>query len=104
MRPIRVLVVFLLALVLLAAGMRYVFPQAVLSVALDVWLIPRYGIPGAAVASSVTYGTSTALTIWNYRRLSKISFRDLLVPGPADVRLLMVALRSVMRRGESQGQ
>ena len=76
----------------------------VLSVALDVWLIPRYGIPGAAVASSVTYGTSTALTIWNYRRLSRISFRDLLVPGPADVRLLMAALRSVMRRGESQGQ
>ena len=35
MRPIRALVVLLLVLVLIAAGARYVFPQAVLSLALD---------------------------------------------------------------------
>ena len=70
----------------------------VLSVALDVWMIPRWGIPGAAIASSLTYGTSTLLTIWNYRRLSGISLRELLVPTPADVRMLLGSLQSLANR------
>lgn len=70
----------------------------VLSVALDVWMIPRYGIPGAAIASSLTYGTSTLLTIWNYRRLSHISLRELLVPTPADVRMLLGSLQSLANK------
>ena len=41
-------------------------------------LIPRYGIPGAAAASSITYGTSTLLTIWNFRRLAPVPVHALL--------------------------
>jgi O-antigen/teichoic acid export membrane protein len=43
----------------------------VLTVALDLWFIPRYGILGASVASSVAYGAVAALSMCFYAKISR---------------------------------
>lgn len=67
----------------------------VMSVTFDLWLIPRMGVPGAALASSLTYIASTLLTTWIYVRLSGASLRDILSPRLADVQTVLGALRSL---------
>lgn len=43
----------------------------VLTIALDFWFIPRYGIMGASVASSVAYGAVAALSLCFYGKISR---------------------------------
>jgi O-antigen/teichoic acid export membrane protein len=52
----------------------------VATIALDLVLIPRWGIRGAAVASSVSYVLSTALIIRPAARLTGLHPRELLAP------------------------
>ncbi len=52
-------------------------------VALDLWLIPRLGIRGAALAASCAYGIGAASMVIFYLRSTAMSLRDLLFPGPA---------------------
>ncbi len=59
-----------------------------LTIGLDFLLIPRWGITGASVASSVAYGcTSAVLVIW-FLAASGMEGRGLLIPGRADLRCL----------------
>jgi O-antigen/teichoic acid export membrane protein len=53
----------------------------VLTVALDLILIPRLGISGAGVASSVAYVASAGLTLWFFSRLSNVKLRTVFTPG-----------------------
>ena len=46
---------------------------AVVTAALAVALIPRYGVEGAAVASAVGYGVGAALAWVLFRRVAKAS-------------------------------
>ena len=72
--PVTVLVVYLsvrhsrphLSLVVSIAA-------AVVTAALAVALIPRYGVEGAAVASAVGYGVGAALAWVLFRRVAKAS-------------------------------
>jgi len=48
------------------------------------WLIPRYGINGAALAMSLSYATSTVYLLWHFLRDTGTCLRNLL-PGPADI-------------------
>lgn len=57
-------------------------------VLLDCWLIPRWGIAGAAMASSSAYMAVTILIVVMYRRLTGIRLRDLFIPRREDFRLL----------------
>ncbi|MBX5438108.1 MAG: polysaccharide biosynthesis C-terminal domain-containing protein [Thermoflavifilum sp.] len=42
----------------------------------DVWLIPRHGIIGAAVASSLGYGISGLWACWMFSRMHRLRWRD----------------------------
>lgn len=57
------------------------------TVALDLLLIPRWGINGAAVASSISYTLSTLLVLILYFRVSGNSIRDVLIPKRSDRRV-----------------
>lgn len=50
-------------------------------------LIPRFGIVGAALASTLAYTTQTVLLLGIYRRISGVSWRDLLLPRRDDLTL-----------------
>ena len=50
----------------------------------DIILIPRVGLKGAAIASSISYLTATAFIIFLYVRLTDSSYKTLLVPQKSD--------------------
>lgn len=70
----------------------------VLMVALDVILIPGFGMTGAAVASVVAATAGLAICVRTFQRLSKgsVSFRDF-APSMEDARLLVGFVRSLGR-------
>jgi O-antigen/teichoic acid export membrane protein len=57
------------------------------TVAFDFLLIPRFGISGAAAASSIAYTVSLAVSLYYYRRISGNDVRDCLIPRTADLEL-----------------
>jgi O-antigen/teichoic acid export membrane protein len=57
----------------------------VVTVALDLILIPRLGIQGAALASSAAYFTNTILIITALKYELKVTWRSLLVPTYAEL-------------------
>jgi O-antigen/teichoic acid export membrane protein len=62
----------------------------------DVVLIPRWGIVGAATASSLAYTLQTLFLLWFYWRITPVKLRDLIVPRREDVayyRQMIVRLR-----------
>jgi O-antigen/teichoic acid export membrane protein len=60
----------------------------VVTLALDLTLIPAIGVPGAAIASSASYLTSAVVTACVFWRMTGISPIRLLLPTNADVILL----------------
>jgi O-antigen/teichoic acid export membrane protein len=72
---------------------------ATLNVALNAILIPRYRIMGAAFSSLTTYSLQAALTVYFFRRLTKVPLREVLVIDHSDVEYfakLPSALRSAI--------
>lgn len=65
----------------------------VVTIALDLLLIPRYGFAGAAVASSLAYAAMLATSMTWIVRNSGLGVIQLLVIRPDDVRLLARKLR-----------
>lgn len=61
----------------------------VMTLVLDLTLIPRYGFLGAAFASSVAYTTTMLVNMAWVVRNSKLSVADLLLPTPSDLGLLV---------------
>ena len=57
------------------------------TVALDLLLIPRWGINGAAVASSISYALTTLLVLGLYIHVSGNNIRDVLIPKRSDWRV-----------------
>lgn len=66
---------------------------ATLTIALDIWLVPRYGIAGAAAASSLAYMATLVAVILLFRRQVPLPFRSILVPAVRDIRHLAGLLR-----------
>jgi O-antigen/teichoic acid export membrane protein len=56
----------------------------VFMVVFDVILIPKIGLKGAAVASSISYLVATVLIIVLYVRLTGVSYKALLIPRKSD--------------------
>lgn len=69
-----------------------------LTVALDVLLIPRWGIRGAAVASSAAYLTNAVLMLTALRHETQVTWRQLLVPRVEDWSRYQQAGRNVAAR------
>jgi peptidoglycan biosynthesis protein MviN/MurJ (putative lipid II flippase) len=68
----------------------------VLTVALDLLLVPRIGILGAAIASSAAYFFNTVLLGWMLRRKLAVSWKALLVPSLAELAMYKQALNRFM--------
>jgi O-antigen/teichoic acid export membrane protein len=70
----------------------------VATIVLDCVLIPRYGILGAAVASSISYTITTAWTLLLVARLANVPVRELLLPARDDFLLYRRMLTEFRRR------
>ncbi|NOX36610.1 MAG: oligosaccharide flippase family protein [Calditrichaeota bacterium] len=56
----------------------------VLNVILNIFLIPRWGIVGAAISSSVGYLVAAALMAFYYRNMTGVPFREFIIPKAGD--------------------
>ena len=63
------------------------FVSLAVNIPLNLFLIPRWGIAGAAFASTVAYGLATLVVIIAFRKLSKTSWRDILLIKGADFKV-----------------
>jgi len=70
----------------------------VVTIALDLLLIPRFGIIGAAIASTLSYSTSTVVIICFFLRESTLQVRQILVPTREDVVLGISLMRAMLQR------
>lgn len=73
--------------------------QAVLTIALDVVLIPAYGIHGAAAASAVAYCAYGVASVVVIGRHDGVAPARLLLATPREVRAYAGALRAAVTRG-----
>lgn len=73
-------------------GLSSIFAAVALfvTVTLDLFLIPRMGIQGAALASSVAYCVDSALLAFALKRHLKVSWKSLLVPSYAELASLQL--------------
>jgi O-antigen/teichoic acid export membrane protein len=62
--------------------------SAVANICLNLILIPRYGIVGAAFSSLCTYSIQGMWAIWLFTRFTGLSVRDVVLVTPADLRYL----------------
>jgi O-antigen/teichoic acid export membrane protein len=74
----------------------------VFTVTLDLILIPRMGIIGAAIASTISYSWSAFLITWLFVRETDLSVRDLLLPTMQDVRILGSVFEPFLRHVRPQ--
>jgi O-antigen/teichoic acid export membrane protein len=58
----------------------------VVNVALCLLWLPRFGIAGAAWASTVAYAVGSAVMVWRFRRLTGLPWGSILVPRLSDLR------------------
>jgi O-antigen/teichoic acid export membrane protein len=70
----------------------------VVTVAADLALIPVFGVPGAAAASSLAYGLSFVVSLAVYSRLSGRSWWGAVAVNAADLRLYLLAARFAWSR------
>jgi O-antigen/teichoic acid export membrane protein len=70
----------------------------ILTVALDLLLIPPYGISGAAVASTITYTGTAVASVWILKIESGAGWLEALVVRPDDFARYRRVLNSTMRR------
>jgi O-antigen/teichoic acid export membrane protein len=72
--------------------------SVVLTVVLDLVLIPRYGIEGAAIASTVAYGVSGVLAAALFKHTSGMSLSSFLIVRGSDFRTMGELLGTVCLR------
>jgi len=65
---------------------------------LNIWMIPKFGISGAAVATSISYTLAAALVLVPFRADSGIPFHEALVPKGEDVRFVWNAFWQALSR------
>jgi O-antigen/teichoic acid export membrane protein len=69
------------------------------TVAADLLLIPVFGVPGAAAASSLAYCSSFVISLGVYQRLSGQNWWSAIAIGANDLRLYVMAARFAWTRG-----
>jgi O-antigen/teichoic acid export membrane protein len=72
------------------------------TISLDLYLIPRLDILGAALASTASYSVSALLTMIIYMKKTGASLRQLVVPSSEDFRLAKQLAEPLLRRFRSQ--
>lgn len=69
----------------------------VLTVILDILLIPKYGVEGAAVASTISYFACTFFTVFWFMEISGMSAREVLMPTLEDVTGIMKKMKNMIQ-------
>ncbi len=69
----------------------------VATVVLDLVLIPRYGILGAAAASAVSYLVTTAVVVWVFSRIASLPALACVVPEGRDLGYVRDGLKGLLR-------
>ena len=59
--------------------------SGIVTVSLDIYLIPRLGINGASIATSLSYITFTLMTIWFYIRYTQARWQDIIILKGSDI-------------------
>jgi O-antigen/teichoic acid export membrane protein len=75
----------------------------VINVALNVILIPRIGMVGGAISTTVAYTANTFATVYLYRQFNDLPSWKLLVMQPEDFALLRDAGRMALRKMSARG-
>lgn len=78
----------------IAAGL----PALALNVSLNLLLVPKFGIWGAALSTAISYSVACAILLIFYLPWSGMSLRTLLLPGMDDVRYFRDLARRLLRR------
>lgn len=68
------------------------------TLAFDLLLIPRFGVPGAAMASSIAYGTSLVVAVYWYGRVFGNNVWEVLLPRSSDLHLYLEVFRRLRAR------
>jgi O-antigen/teichoic acid export membrane protein len=71
----------------------------VTNIGLNLAMIPRMGVRGAALATSISYSLHAAVLIIAFMRITDVPLRSLLAPGGEDLRLLVRGIRRLLTRG-----
>lgn len=71
---------------------------AVVNIAANLILIPRLGISGAAIASTLSYSLDAALILLVYWRIARVPLGEVLLPGREDLWLWLGFFRGVLAR------
>ncbi|MCK4236664.1 MAG: flippase [Candidatus Krumholzibacteria bacterium] len=66
------------------------------NVGLNVVLIPRFGVSGAALATTISYTLNAVVVIAAFVNITGVSPRVILVPGTADIRLMAKGARQLL--------
>jgi O-antigen/teichoic acid export membrane protein len=66
----------------------------VVNVGLNLVMVPRYGIAGASLTSSLAYALMFAVSLAAFRRGGRVGFRESLLFGGNDLRMLLGARRA----------
>jgi O-antigen/teichoic acid export membrane protein len=69
-----------------------------INIAVNLVLIPAYGIRGAAAASSISYIVTAAMTLFIFNRLSDRGLAETLIIRASDIRALVAATRALRGR------
>jgi len=75
------------------------FIGVIFTITLDFLLIPRWGIVGASITSSISYSFSALLTLAIFIKTTTIPLHEILIANSEDIRIV---LRSIQERGKGE--
>lgn len=61
--------------------------SSLVTISLDLWLIPKLGINGASIATSISYTSFTLMTLFFYTRFTQSRWQDVLLLRKEDIEL-----------------
>lgn len=70
----------------------------IIDVALNIVLIPKMGVIGAALASSISYITAMGVCVYIFTRMSRTSIRNMIVVRPTDLQSYLGLARTFVGR------
>ena len=70
----------------------------VVNLGMNIYMIPRFGIVGAGISTSLSQSVLTGILIWFFLRYEKIRLREILIPNREDFVSYRVAIKKVLRR------
>ncbi|MHB1653258.1 MAG: oligosaccharide flippase family protein [Desulfitobacteriaceae bacterium] len=72
--------------------------SGLVTIVLDFWFIPRIGINGASIATSISYIIFTLMTLFFYIRYTESRWQDILILNGGDLALIRKVIRQRMKR------